>query len=57
MCNKTWKGERWSEKWKEEVMVPIIKKRKRWKIAERVTLMQSTYKVYTAVLAERLRRG
>lgn len=46
----------WSEKWKEEVMVPIIKKGKRWKIAERVTLMQSTYKVYTAVLAERLRR-
>lgn len=35
--------------------MPIMKKGKRWKIAERVTLMQSTYKVYTAVLAESVR--
>lgn len=25
-CNKVWEGEGWPENWKEEMMVPIMKK-------------------------------
>lgn len=54
--NRIWKGERWPQKWKEGVIVPIIEKREGERVEEyrRVTLM-TVYKLHTAVLAERLR--
>lgn len=26
VCNRVWKGEGWPEKWREGVIVPVIKK-------------------------------
>ena len=56
-CNKVWKGEGWPEGWKEGEVIPIIKKGGGEKVEDYrgVTVMPSAYKVYAAVLAERLR--
>lgn len=55
-CKKVWEGEGWPEKWKERVIVPIIKKGDGEVVEDYrgVTLMATAYKVYAAVLAERL---
>lgn len=48
---------RYARVWREGVVVPIIKRGKGVKVEEYrgVTLTQSAYKVYAAVLAEKLR--
>lgn len=56
-CNKVWRGKGWPEGWKEGIAVPIRKKREGGVVEDYrgVTLMSTLYKVYTSVLAERLR--
>ncbi|RLU21743.1 hypothetical protein DMN91_006119 [Ooceraea biroi] len=55
ICNRVWKGEGWPEKWKEGIVVPIVKKGDGRRISEyRVMLMATLYKIYVSVLAERL---
>jgi len=56
-CNRVWRGEGWPEEWKEGVVVPILKKGKGDKVKDYrgVTIMPTIYKIYAAVLAERLR--
>jgi len=51
-------GEGFPERWKEGVIVPIAKKKGAERVEEHrgVTLMPTAYKIYTMVLAERLRR-
>ncbi|XP_071579341.1 uncharacterized protein [Temnothorax nylanderi] len=55
--NRVWKGGGWPENWKEGIIAPIVKKGegKRAEEYRGVTIMPSLYKVYTAILAERLR--
>jgi len=49
-----WEG--WPEKWKEGIIIPIVKKGKEEKVEEykKVTLMSSVYKIYATILAERI---
>jgi len=56
-CNKVWKGNGWPERWKEGGVVPVAKKKGSDRVEDYrgVTLMPTLYKVYTGVLAERLR--
>lgn len=56
-CNRIWRGEGWPEEWKEGIIVPIVKKGEGERVKEykRVTLMSTAYKLYAAVLAERMR--
>lgn len=51
------KGEDWPEEWREGVVVPIITKGKGEKVEDYrgVTLTQTVYKIYAAVLAQKLR--
>lgn len=58
LCNKVWRGEGWPEGWKEGVVVPVVKKGEGTTVKEYrgVTLTQTAYKVYTAIIAERLRK-
>lgn len=55
-CNKVWRGKGWPEIWKERV-VPIFKKKEGEVMSDYrgVTLMPTLYKMYAAVLAEKLR--
>ncbi|XP_071572942.1 uncharacterized protein [Temnothorax nylanderi] len=55
--NRIWKGGGWPENWKEGIIAPIVKKGEGKRVEEYrgVTIMSSLYKVYTAILAERLR--
>lgn len=58
-CNRVWKREGWPEEWRREgIVVTIVKKGKGKKVEDYrgVTLMQTAYKVYAAVLAKRLRK-
>lgn len=57
ICNKVWKGDGWPKEWREGVVVPILKKGQGGKVQDYrgITLTQTAYKVYAAVLAERLR--
>jgi len=57
LCNRIWRGEGWPEKWKEGVIVPIVKRGRREGVKDYrgVILMPTLYKIYTAALAERLR--
>lgn len=57
VCNRVWKGEDWPEDWREGMVILIIKKGQGERIEEyrEITLTQTAYKVYAAVLAERLR--
>lgn len=52
-----WKGDGWPEEWREGVVVPVVKKGNGEKVTDYrgVTLTQTAYKIYAAVLAERLR--
>jgi len=56
-CNKVWKGGGWPESWKEGMIVPIVKKGEGERVENYrgVTLLSTLYKVYVAVLAEKLR--
>lgn len=56
-CNKIWRGEGWPKEWKERVVVPLVKREEEERVEDYkgVTLMQTVYKVYSAVLTERLR--
>lgn len=58
ICNKICNEEKLPKnKWTEEIVVPIVKKRQN-KMAEnyrRVTVTQTTYKIYKSILAERLK--
>lgn len=56
-CNRVWKRDGWPGKWKEGVIVPIVKRgeRKGMENYKSVTLMLTLYKIYTIVLAKRLR--
>ncbi|XP_024871881.1 uncharacterized protein LOC112454616, partial [Temnothorax curvispinosus] len=58
VCNRVWKGEGWPEDRREGIIVPIEQKGegKRVRDYRGVTLAQTAYKVYTAVLAKRLRK-
>lgn len=56
-CNRIWRGEEWPKESREGVIVPIVKKGEGEKVEEYrgVTLMSTAYKLYAAVLAERMR--
>lgn len=58
ICRRVWKGEGFPERWKEGIIVPIVKKRGARKVREhrRIMLMPSAYKIYAMVLAEKLRK-
>ena len=58
MCNRVWKGEGWPELWKQGVVVPIVKRGKGEVVKDYrvVTLMPTLYKIYVAVLLERLKK-
>lgn len=57
LCNRVWGGEGWPEKWKEGVIVPLVKKGEGEKVEDYrgITIMTASYKVYVSILAERLR--
>lgn len=57
-CNRVWRGEEWPDAWKKGVIVPIINKGEGERIEEYrgVTLVSTLYKVYTTVLAGRLKK-
>lgn len=52
-----WEGEGWPEEWKEGIIVPILKKGEGREVRDYrgVALLPTIYKIYVAVLAERLR--
>lgn len=58
VCSRVWKGGGFPREWREGVIVPILKTGRGEKVEEYrgVTLTQTAYKVYAAVLMERLRR-
>lgn len=58
-CNRAWKRKGWPEVWKEGVVVPILKKGEGNVVGDYrgVTLMPTAYKIYAAVLAERLKEA
>jgi len=57
ICRRVWRGEGWLDQWKEGGIVPIMKKGdgERVENYRGVTLMPSIYRIYTTILAERLR--
>ncbi|XP_076657564.1 uncharacterized protein LOC143361793 [Halictus rubicundus] len=57
VCYRVWRGEGWVGDWSEGIVIPIAKKRDSRKVKDYrgVTLLQTAYKVYAAILAERLR--
>lgn len=57
MCNRVWRGEGWPERWKEGIIVPLIKKGAGDRVENYrgVTLMPTIYKIYVGILTERLR--
>lgn len=57
VCKRVWEGEGWSEDWMEGIVLPILKKGRGEGVRDYrgVTIMPTIYKIYTAVLAERLR--
>lgn len=56
-CNSIWRGEGWLEDWKEGMIIPIVKEGGGEGVGDYrgVTLMPTLYRVYVAILAERLR--
>lgn len=56
-CNRVWEGEGWPEEWKEGIIVPILKKGEGREVRDYrgVALLPTIYKIYVAILAERLR--
>lgn len=55
-CNRVWKGEEWSEAWKEGVIIPIVKKGEGERVEDYRGVMSTLYKIYVAVLVGRLKR-
>jgi len=58
ICKRVWRGEGWPEQWKEGEIIPIIKKGEGREVKDYrgITIMSSMYKIYTAILAERIRK-
>lgn len=58
VCKKLWRGEGFSESWKEGIIVPIAKKSGAKRVEEHreVTLLLTAYKIYATVLAEKLEK-
>lgn len=58
ICQRIWRGERFPERWREGVIIPIAKKRGAKEVRDYrgVTLMATAYKVYASVLANRLEK-
>lgn len=58
-CNRVWKRDGWPGKWKEGVIVPIVKRgeRKGMENYKSVTLMLTLYKIYTSSSGEVEGRG
>ena len=56
ICRKVWEGEGWPQGWKEGLIAPLVKKGRGTGVQDYrgVTLMPTLYKVYAAVLGERL---
>ena len=56
ICGRVWRGDRWPKGWKEELIVPILKKGEVRTVKEYrgVTLMPSLYRKYTTILARSL---
>lgn len=57
ICNRVWRGEQWPEMWKEGRIVSVIKggEGKEVRDYRGITLMPTSYKIYTTWLAEKLR--
>lgn len=57
LCRRVWRGEGWPKNWREGVIVPIVKKGMGEKVEEYrgITIAQSAYRVYTTILAEKLK--
>ncbi|XP_024891322.1 trichohyalin-like, partial [Temnothorax curvispinosus] len=57
VCKRVWRGEGWPEQWKEGEIIPLIKKGEEREVKDYrgITIMSSMYKIYTAILAERIR--
>jgi len=56
-CNGVWKGEGWLEMWKDEIIIPLVKKGEGENVEDYrgVTLMMSAYKIYVTILERRIR--
>ena len=56
ICRRVWEGEGWPQGWKEGIIAPLVKKGGGTSVQDYrgVTLMPTLYKVYAAVLGERL---
>ncbi|XP_076684076.1 uncharacterized protein LOC143377049 [Andrena cerasifolii] len=56
ICRRVWEGEGWPQGWKEGLIAPLVKKGRGTGVQDYrgVTLMPTLYKVYAAVLGERL---
>jgi len=57
ICKKVWRGVGWPRDWTEGTIIPIVKKGEGKRVDDYrdITLLQTAYKVYVAVLAGRLR--
>ncbi|XP_071572354.1 uncharacterized protein [Temnothorax nylanderi] len=57
VCKRVWRGEGWPEQWKEGEIIPLVKKGEGREVKDYrgITIMSSMYKIYTAILAERIR--
>lgn len=55
--DKIWRGEGWPESWRKGLIVTIVKRGERRKVADYrgITLMPSMYKLYRMILAKKLR--
>jgi len=55
--NGVWRGDGWSEEWKEGIIILIVKKEEGRKVEEYrgVTLMTTLYQIYLIVLAEKIK--
>lgn len=57
ICNRIWSGKEWPNDWTEGIVVLRVKKRKGKAVEDYggMTLTQTAYKIYTSILAERLK--
>lgn len=55
--NGVWRGKGWPEELKEGIIVPIVKKEEGDKVTDYrgMTLLTMIYKIYVAILAERIK--
>ena len=57
ICGRVWRGKEWFKGWKKGLIVPIVEKGEGRTVEEYrgVTLMPALYKIYTTILARRLK--